>query len=181
MSKATTLTLISDLGLSDVDGTETDRLYDDVVRELGYQEVVTAIGTVAVTAGTATYNPPTNTLEILEIENLQGIVDKMSIHSLQGIFGVMWRDQSGVPLMWTEDDQSDKAIRLVPNPDINDTLQVINVQYRTDLPSWLEMPIALEVLYREYIRESNHQDIEFAKLCRKMAKLWFTLVDIELM
>ena len=178
MSKAITLTLIDNLGLTDTTNAEISRLYDDVVRELGMQVILTESSTVAQVAGTATYTPPTNTIRVLEIDSSFGILDQHDYHSLQNLFYSRFRDKVGKPVIWCHDHESVKDFRLVPGPTESDTLTVLFTQYQTDVPSWLELPIALEVLHREYARESNHQDIDFAMLCRQLANMWFSLVGI---
>ena len=178
MSKTTTLTLVSDMGLSDTTSTEADRLYDDIVRELGAMGILTENGTKAVTAGTATYTAPTNTIRVLEIHGGYGIIDQMDYAILTNLLGPRFHQRIGRSEMWCHEHETIKDFRLVPSPNESDTFTVLITQYQTNVPSWLEMPIALEVLHREYLRESNHQDVDFAMLCRKLSTMWFSMVGI---
>jgi len=47
---------------------------------------------------------------------------------------------------------------------------------RDDLPSWMDVPLALGVLAREYERESDHRDAVFAAACRQMSSTLLALV-----
>ncbi len=178
MSKTTTLTLVSDMGLSDTTSGEADRIYDDVVRELGALGILTENGSNSVTAATATYTAPTNTIRILEIHGGYGILDQTDYDIITNLLGARFHLRTGRPTIWCHEHETIKDFRLVPIPNESDTLTTIVTQYQANVPVFLEMPIALEVLHREYLRESNHQDIDFALLCRRLATMWFSMLGI---
>jgi hypothetical protein len=178
MSKATTLTLISNLGLGDTDQTEAGIHYDDVVEELGRFEVLTEHSSTAVTVGTAIYARPTDALKILEMHGQVGLLERTTQKALQAVHTVQWQDIKGTPDAWTTAYITDGSYRLVPQPDQTDTLTVLHTEYRQDVPTWLEPALAFEVLHREYLRESDHQDIVFASLCRDIAVLLFLMVGV---
>lgn len=179
MAKTDVTTLVDDMGLSDTNSSEISRFYDEIVRELGFQEVLTNQNTVNQTAGTASYNVPANTIEILEVVGSNGTLRRMSKAGAEATFGTGWRELVGSPLGFISQFETEGSFRLVPSPDFDDTLQVLHTEYRQDVPFWLEIPIVFEILFREYIRESDHQDTQFAQACRQVAQLLFTLVAVR--
>ena len=178
MSKATTLTLVDNMGLGDTTNAETSIHYDDIVRELGYQVILTEAGSTSQVSGTPTYTPPANTIRVLEIHGGYGIIDQTSYFELKNLLSPRMRDRVGRAIIWCHEHESNKDFRLTPTPNESDTLTVFVTQYQSTVPTWMEMPIALEILHREYTRESNHQDIDFAMLCRRLATMWFSLLGI---
>ena len=63
--------------------------------------------------------------------------------------------------------------------DQDDQVTVFATGTRTDLPYWLELPVAMEIVFRDYFRESDHQDIEFARVAGLLAQVLFALVEVE--
>jgi hypothetical protein len=179
MSRALVLTLIDTLGLGLTDSTERGVLYDDVVRELGNQEIIIASNTVSVTAGTASYAEPSTSLAILEIHSDQGVLEEHTALQLNNVFGNTWREKKGSPQGYNTDDEDDSSFRLVPIPDEAQTLTVVHTSEPTDVPVWFELPITLEALYRAFVRESTHQDLDFARSVRDFASALFALLGIE--
>jgi hypothetical protein len=178
VAKADVLQLVTDFGVSDVDQDEISIYHDEIVRELGFREVLTGTETIPVTAGTPEYALADDTIRALEVHLASGRIDPNSIQALQSVLGVNWRNQSGSVLAYTSDEQDDDDIRLVPIPAQNDTLTIIRTETRTNLPVWLELPVALEILHREYQRESDHQDVAFAEHAHLMSVALFTLVGV---
>lgn len=178
MAKADVLTLVSNFGVNAVDANETTVLYDEVVRELGLKEVLIGTESIDVKAGTPVYATLDDNMELLEMYGNGGRIDKASIAALQALFGSDWRNRKGTPLAYTEQEVDDGKFRLVPQPTAPDTLTLIRDEAPVDVPLWLEVPVALEVLSREYSRESDHQDIAFAKLAHQLAALLFNFVGV---
>ena len=56
-----------------------------------------------------------------------------------------------------------------------DTLAVLASQRRTDLPDWMDLPLALAVVAREYARSSPHMDKVFAGAARQLAALFLSM------
>lgn len=179
MAKADVLQLVTDLGVTTVDQTEIGIFYDEVVRELGFNEILTGTELVPVKAGNPEYILVEDTMRALEFHANGGRLDPIDITSLQSVFGVGWRTRTGTPLGYTQEEENEKTFRLVPSPTQDDTITVIRTEARTDVPVWLELPIALDVLGREYQRESDHQDVAFAQIARQLSLLLFKLVGVS--
>lgn len=180
MSKALVLTLISNLSLSDADATQAGVFYDQVVRELGFLDVLTDEDSIAVTAGDATYTANSGTVRVLEIFSaLYGSLTPATLSSMQAVRGHQWRDVAGTPEQFIMHAEDEKDWLLVPIPDDADTLTVLRTETRTDVPVWLELGITFEVLYRLYQQESPYQDVDFAATCRSLGQLLFLMVGVN--
>lgn len=180
MAKADVLTLVDDLSLGQANATEAAIFYDEIIRELGFVEVLTGTETITVHAGTNSYSLASDTIRALEFYNTAGFLTKSVYSGLGSIFGSSWRTRTGSPLAVTVEDENNNSFSLVPSPNYDDTLTVIRTETRTDVPVWLELPIALEILSREFLRESDHQDIEFSSLSKQIATISFNMVGVYL-
>lgn len=179
MSKSEVLTLVSDLALGADNSTETSIIYDEVVRELGFLEVLTGTETISTASGTATYQVANDNVQSLEYHSSQGVLTQAEGTGLASVFGASWRNRTGTPLAVTTDMESREVFRLVPIPDFADNLTIIRTEFRQDVPEWMEIAIAFEVLSREFSRESDHQDMVFAETCRAFAGILFNMLGIE--
>lgn len=179
MSRSDVLTMVSDLCLAQSDATEVGVLYDEIVRELGFYDVLVGTETIAVAAGTATYPLAAENMRVLEVDALTGRLDRASGSALRAVYGAGWQQRSGTPVAFTSEDEDSHVLRLVPVPLRADTLTVIRAETRVDVPYWLELGIAFEILHREFMRESDHQDVEFAGVARGIANLLLALVGVE--
>ena len=56
-------------------------------------------------------------------------------------------------------------------------IMVLHTELRSLVPDWLELPVAFEILAREYRRESDHRDDAFATLCQRFADLLYAMVS----
>lgn len=181
MARADVLQLVSDLALSQSDATEVGVLYDEVVRELGFYEFLTGTEQIAVSANAAAYKVATDTIRILEvIDSTVGRLDRVDGRSLRSVFGAGWRNKVGTPIAHTATEASSDTIQLVPIPQQPSTLTVIRTEARTDVPVWLELAIALEIVHREFLRESNHQDIAYAQTARDLANMLLAMLGLQI-
>jgi hypothetical protein len=180
MAKADVLSLVTTLSVSQDNTTESSIFYDEIVREMGFFDILTGTETINVTSGVATYDLAANTIRAIEFHSAHsGFLTKSDGKGLSSLFGAAWRNKVGTPLAVTMDQEDDDAFRLVPTPDANDTITVIRTEFREDVPVWLELPIAFEILHREFMRESDHQDLEYSGFCKNMSVLLFQLVGVK--
>jgi hypothetical protein len=178
MSRTDVLQLVSDFSLGVEDSTEVGVFYDEIVRELAFRDILTSTQPLPVTAGTSEYAVAVDTIATLEVHSNQGVLHRIHNSGLGAIFGSTWRTQVGSPVAYTQDNINEDTIQLIPIPDASDVLTIIRSETRVDVPTWLELPIAFEILAREFLRESDHQDIEFSTTCQLFATLIFSLVGI---
>lgn len=57
---------------------------------------------------------------------------------------------------------------------------IIYSEKRTEsLTEWLALPVALEMLGKEFSRSSDHQDIQFADACKELSELFFQFARVK--
>lgn len=180
MAKDDVLTLVTDFSLNVADADETDVLYDEVVRELGFLEVLTSTETQVVEDHQAVVVLATDTIRLLELYSSEGgRLDSTTVNMVRAILGNNWRDQVGYPRAYVQDQENDNTVRLVPKPVAPLQVTAIRSDSRTDVPVWLELPLALEILSREMSRESDHQDIAFGAACAQFSRLLFNILGVS--
>lgn len=193
MAKADVLTLIQDLSSGQADAAAIDRFYDDVIRDLGQRPWLAQATLIAITAGTTVYTPATSVIRILDVYYDDHVLRKATKQELEST-NAQWRDEHGTPIVHITEDESAKDFRLYPNPEVSSkdfiflfgspfgldypeyAVAIVHTETRINLPAWLEMPVAFEILRREFMRESDHKDTEFAGACGQLADLLFLLV-----
>jgi hypothetical protein len=173
MSKADTLALATLLAGPDVDQTLLDRFYRDVVWEFGQAELLVRSTVIPVTAGTGEFQLPERGVRLLTVFYDDEEIGPLRLTDVASL-DAHWRDARGRPLAYIVDDRSARGFRLYPIPDVASKTGIYEVTaFHTEAPDdvlvWLELPIALTVLAREYVRESDHRDPVFAASCQNMA------------
>jgi len=194
MTKAATLTLISDLSKGQTDATAIGRFYDDVVRELGRVDVLVRATLIESVIDQAGYTLPDAVVERQATFFDMHTLDEVNTATLETL-GINWRDDKGTPIAVFTENQTENAFSLYPLPQSASgtvaggnfgtsfpvyAISSIHTNFETDLPVWLELPITFSVLHREFIRESNHTDTDFATACLQMSTLLFAILGIRL-
>lgn len=179
MSKTTVLQLATDLSLGVADQDEISVYYDEIVRELGFREVLMETNTIDVEEGEPSYDFSDANILALEIHhNDTGRLSHMTGLGLRAAVGSNWRLRRGPPQAFTQDEKSSDEIRLYPIPNKDGLLTVIQTASFDDILEYLELPVALEICHREFMRESGHQDVEFAIMAHGLSKFFLNLIDI---
>jgi hypothetical protein len=181
MSKADTLALATLLAGPDVDATLLEHFYRDVVWEFGQAELLVQTTLIQVAAGTAEFQLPELGVRLLTVFYEDEELGPLRLTDVAAL-DPFWRDARGHPLAYIVDDVSARGFRLYPVPEISTNLDTEAghvVMYYTEAPDdvlvWLELPIALTILAREYVRESDHRDPVFAASCQNMATALMSL------
>jgi hypothetical protein len=195
MAKADVLQFIDDVSQGQAEATLVDRYYDEVIEDLCRlsEGFLSNVDLVAVTKGTSIYSYPSNTVDLLGVFWDDAVLRRAAQLELESL-DPHWRDHNGDPLVFTDEDLSAKSLRLYPAPQRGSkpfsfptglpmgtdypeySLAVARTRTVDDLPAWLEWPVAFEVLFREFMRESNHRDPDFAALCRQLALVLLKMV-----
>lgn len=179
MSKATVLQLATDLSLGVADQDEISNYFDEIVREIGFREIFVNVEPITVNADQATYAFSGDHVIVLEVHhNDTGRLSPSSGVSLRAAVGANWRLRRGVPNAFTQDEVSSNELRLFPIPSGPGLLAVVQTIEVDDILEYLELPVALEILHREFMREGSHQDVEFAGVARTLSQFFFTLIDV---
>jgi hypothetical protein len=81
-----------------------------------------------------------------------------------------WRQQRHTPKAYITDNVEDRYIRLWPPGDHDcEDLGWLYTRRLKDAPPFMDLPLAFLTLAREFARESDHRDLEFAGLAQKLA------------
>lgn len=181
MARSDVLTLVDTFSLSVADATESGIYYDEIVRELGFSEVLTSTEVQSVSAQQGTLTLAPDTIRALEMySSAVGKLDTTNTNALRAIYGNSWKRLGGTTVAYSQDEENDNTVRLAPVSANPITMTIVRTDARTDVPVWLELPIALEILSREMSRESDHQDVKFAVACAKVGQLLFNLLGVML-
>ena len=194
MGRAEVLALVQDLALDQADAPSIDRYYDDIIYDLGKRPWLTEASLIATVAGTSVYTPADDLIRLLYVFYDNRHLYESSARELESTFGPNWRDRRGTPVAYYVEDESSLDFRLVPEPEVNSkdfsfvfgspmgldfpeyAVAVIHTRTVEDLPVWLELPVAFEILFREFARQSDHQDPTFAVTCKQIADLLMMMV-----
>ncbi len=197
MTKALSLTLASTLSLSQLSEDHLAPFYDEAVYALGALPYLLNMSLIAVTQDQSTFTFPDNFLSLLEVWHDDRALDSMT-HAELLTLSTQWQEHKGPPLAYTEENLSLRQFRLYPIPPLpSDPLLMLHyggafgldyptgnvvllaTQFIQDLPSWLELPLVLGMLAREYALESPHQDMAFAQGCAHVNQLLMAMLPLH--
>lgn len=171
MSKTNVLVLVGDLSLNLAEQAECDRLYDEIVTQLGMDERnwVTNRTTTVVAPGIATVALAETIIHILGVEADGQFLSRETQRTLQ-LGNLDWRVRFGPFSGYVVEGEDERTLRLTPAASVGATISVLHTERRTDMPAYLDLPLALLVLGREFERESNHRDAGFSAICEATGK-----------
>ena len=195
MPKADVLTLVSTLSDSVADTTQITNYYNDVVFEMAQGVFpgpsLTGAAFVEVVAGTANYAFPVDAVRVLLLNYDTTDLPKEGERGAT-LFNKDWRADQGRPAAFIVTDENRRTVSLVPVPDTDgqavgvltpfsatfpaENLTFIYTEERDDVHLDEELPLALEILAREFARDSNHHDAQASDFAKKLAGLLFGLV-----
>lgn len=198
MAQSDVFALIDDLagtrsdGANLADPTLRSRYYTEVVFEHGLmRESAMDAAFVAVVVGTAEYTQPAAAIRTIAICHDATELRPTLRRGLEA-YDPSWRSRRGTPRSYTAQDADDDAFRLVPVPASSGAtigtstpfigtfpdgnLTFVYTDNVTDVPLWDELWVALEVLSREFARESDHFDVTFAQTAQALAAVVRQLV-----
>ncbi len=191
--KADVTTLVSTLTPVAVDSSEVSRFFDEEMIVLGHDPRGWLTHYFALslsdkeTDGVVTLAAAGSMVRLLALFYDDTELVRETVRSLQG-FDPEWRDRTGIPIAFTPEGESNRTVRFYPKPispgtsssvtTVDQGLGQIFTQARTtDIPNYLVMPLALRILAREFERESNHRDVDFATLARAIGEHFLDMVS----
>lgn len=184
--KTDVLDLVDVLGSDLVNPTMADRYYDEAVFALTDVQLTVQVTLIPVTSGTATYAIPGNAVRVLAAFFGLKELTRTTLGSLDDQ-SRSWRGTTGQPVSYVEEHEPQRQVRLYPTPNVTSSgvpfpapfgedyptnYLVLVTTDRTDPAPWLDFPLALSILQREFSRESDHRDTVFADLCAKLAQIY---------
>lgn len=194
MSRASVLALVEELTTNLAPDTQIADFYDDMMVDAGRWGVGTAVRLVETTRNEAVYQFPDDVVKEYAVFYDDLMLPLATLRELEATNSA-WRDETAAkPRAYVEQDMPEHFVRLYPIPqqasadfsflfgspmghDFPDrALGVVVGELRADLPAWLDVPLALAILSREYERESDHRDSAFAGACRNLGNMLLALV-----
>ena len=193
MTKNEVLALVQDIARDQAEDDTISKYYDEAIVELGKMPnpVLVERALFTVTSGTATYTYPTAAIELLHMFRDTDPIYKASRLELEQR-SKTWREASGTPVVYNTDNETSGTFRLYPKPDTTSTALGIGAtepfgddfpanmgaviysdSRETGISDMIGLYVAFRVLYKEFHRPSNHQDIEWAMLHKAIANVFF--------
>lgn len=193
MTKNEILVLIQDIARDQATATTISDYYDEVIEELGKikNPPIVERELFTVTAGTATYDYPAESIELLYVFRDTDPLLVTTKDSLES-YNIEWRSDSGNPIAYKTDHEDSDKFRLYPNPDTTSTALGIGAtepfgddfpanmgatihsdSRETGISDMIGLYVAFRVLYKEFHRPSNHQDTEWAELHKSIANVFY--------
>lgn len=179
--KADVLALVDLLSNTLADPTVTPDLYSDIVFDWGSQPILTQATLISLTAKSEEFNLPPQVLDVLAVIWDQRELGKLRLREVEAL-NPSWRNQVGTPNSYIDQAETAKVLALYPAPFMPSgpntavhgeplgqdyplySVVLLNTETRQDVMPYLELPLALLILEREFIRESNHRDEDFAMM-----------------
>jgi hypothetical protein len=169
--------------------------YDEVVEELGKEinPPLVEIDLFAFADGTATYNYPDAAIELLQLWHIGNPLLEVSEQTVEA-YSQTWRSAEGTPKARLTKKEASRTVRIYPIPDTtssalaplatqplgedfpaNSGVAMFSDSRESGLSEMLGCYIAFRVLYKEFVRPSGHQDIEWAALLKEIAQVFYVL------
>lgn len=192
MSKATVTGLVTSLSISLADSTTASDYYDRIVVEHGVKRTsLTDAAYVAGVADTAAYTLPSDAIRLLGTcydDTWLFREDKRGVERTDPD----WRTHAGQPRFVIKDDLTVRQFYAIPAPTVSgdsvgvntpftafvrNNLTVVYTDNTADVQPYEELAVAVDILAREFARESDHQDTTAAQTWRQFATFLLAMVD----
>lgn len=162
--------------------------FEDVLQELNAQPWLTQATLLTSAEAQPVFNPPPAHVRTLSVIYDDRTLTRATLRELEWV-DVQWRDRVGQPQAYVTDEQTTNTFRLYPLPDLPSqpyifflgaplgrnyptySVVLIHTETRQTIPDWLDLPVALAVLARDFARESKYRDPAFAKACAGLSSL----------
>lgn len=161
---ATVQTYVTQLSNGEADLTFAANAYNDVLSELALLPVLTRITTVAHASGVITLAAQDVIPIIVAYGSPLLQLGKLTVREINWL-DRQWRTTTAAqPLSYVQESYNTRVFQLVPIPSGAGSATIITSEtLSTNLPTQLQLPVALLILYAEYKRESNHQNAMLAE------------------
>jgi hypothetical protein len=192
MSQADVLNLVTGLSNGQADLTLAAGFYTDAINELADRHFLTTTSLAGYVEGQTELAIPAAVRSLLAVIYNDVQIDEMTLRQLEHVDS-RWRDRQGKPRGWTRETETAKTLALYPTPDVSAQPYVsgpvlgtgypqfsgvlIYSGFRDPVPQQLELIIVFWILAREYSRESNHQNAEWAAFAENMVSLLMEMFD----
>ncbi len=188
MSKTTVKTLVTDMSLAQDEAGTVESFYVSTLQELSLKPLFTDVRLIEMTGDTSQYTIPDDIGLILEMFYDSEIVFREPFSSIN-IHNRNWKDLEGPPEFYVVESETSKQFRLVPRPQLDSkdfsfilgeplgrdfpeySVGLIHTKVQNDNPDWMDLPIALKICAKEFMKESRYKDPDFSEVCDQLADL----------
>ena len=189
MAKADVTTLAQFIAGGQADEALLSRYYDDLIDTLAQTtDTLIEMTLSPLVSGQSVYTPPDTITRLISVICGDRELDLASRKSMEAT-NSGWRKHEGIPVTYIRESEDQKQIRLYPIPDMvgdafipwwsspvgedypNENLVYVHTHSPTDVPNWMNLGLALLILVPEFLRDSPHQDADFADACQAVADL----------
>ena len=193
LSKAQLTTFASTICHAEHDTTTFSQFFDDVINELSRlpNPVFAEYAFEAIVSGTDEYAFETTMLRPIAIFFGDTLLVEATDQVLEA-YSATWQSDEGDPVAFTLDKIHARIYRVYPTPDASGSastnwaagysltgLALIFVEDRaTDIEDYYALPITFDCLAREFSYPSDHQNIDYAKVCSDLSKLLYILAGV---
>lgn len=194
MSRAHVLHLAAVLANQQASPLALERYYDDVVTDLAQAAMWMVLEVVPTTPGRAIYDRPARVADLVTVFYDDTMLS-LATHREMDAVSPDWRLHTGRPTAYLFEDVSYDMFQVYPIPvDGGETatvpvhgapfgldypvgsLALLATAKVADMPVWMDLPLALSLLVREYSRPSPHMDPGFAEGCKSLGTLLASMV-----
>jgi hypothetical protein len=192
MSQADVLNLVAELSVGQADPTLAQGFYTDAINELADRHFLTTTALAGFAEGGTELAIPLDVRDLMGVVYNDAQIDEMTLRQLEHV-DYRWRERNGKPRGWTRETETAKTIALYPTPDVDAAPYVSGPPlgtgyppfngvlfysgFRDPVPQQLELIIVFYILAREYSRESNHQNADWATFAQNMVDLLYEMFD----
>ena len=172
---ATVLSYVTNLSNGEADTTQAAQYYEDILGTLANLPVLTAYSTgITPSSGNVTFPATAVALLALFWKNAQ--IGELSVREANWM-DANWRTTTGTPLAFVKESFPDRFVQLTPQDSTASSVSMLTSEtIASSLPTWLQLPVALLILFWEYSRESDHQNAPLAASCKALGEFTLKLV-----
>lgn len=189
--QADVLYLVNLLSNSQADPTTIVQYYKDIVDDWSSKEFLTNADLLTISVQEE-ITLPLSVRSILQVIWDQRELGYLSLRELESL-NPSWRTQKGAPTSYTDQAETAKTLALYPTPDLpskplGTTVEPLGKDYpvysmvlmvtegRQDVPTYLELPLALLILEQEMGRISDHTDLQFSQFAGDFGRFLLSLI-----
>lgn len=187
-TRAAILSLAATLGNGQADPVTLAGYLGDILTEMNSQPWLTTASILPVARGQGSFVPPDSYVRTLGVAYDDRWLSLATLRELEWS-DPGWRARSGVPLVYVREGETTQTFRMFPVPDQASgdlsffagapmgvdypasAVLLVHTETRDTVPDWLDLPLALAVLERDFARESAYRDPVFSAACGKLAAM----------